>query len=54
MKVKGYAVRNGCCAHHLCCCTEDGKIVDDINQKIQINKAIVLQYGKNKFKRIIV
>lgn len=32
----------------------DGKLVDDINQKIQVNKGIVLQYGKNKFKRIIL
>lgn len=32
----------------------NGKLVDDINQKIQVNKGIVLQYGKNKFKRIIL
>ena len=27
MRVKKYSVRNGCC-RYLCCCTDDGKIVD--------------------------
>ena len=27
MKLTGFSVRNGCC-RHLCCCDEDGKVVD--------------------------
>lgn len=31
----------------------DGTLVEDINQKVQVNQGIVLQYGKNRFKRIV-
>lgn len=31
-----------------------GTLVEDINQKVQVNQGIVLQYGKNRFKRIVL